>query len=546
MTPGPLTYWRTFRYLEPVQVYGRLWFRVSRPRLDRTGAVPARRAASGEWVAPDSREPRFVGPTLFAWAGESVDVSLRGWDDPSVEKLVRYNLHYFDDLNAIGAEARAEWNRALLLRWVAENPPATGTGWEPYPTSLRIVNWIKWALGGNVLPDACIESLVLQARWLALRIERHLRGNHVVANAKALVFAGLFFDGPEAAKWLAAGVGILERELDEQILPDGGQFERSPMYHDLAVEDLLDLCNVMQAYERGLSPRARALATLLRARLPGMRRWSMAMRHPDGGISFFNDAAFGVALDPSALDAYAARLAVPVGGQSHASVTHLADSGYVRVELGQMVALLDVAPVGPDYLPAHAHADTLSFELSLGGHRVFVNSGTSCYGSSPERQRQRGTAAHNTVVVNDADSSEVWSGFRVARRARPVGLDVRDGSRIVVRCAHDGYRRLRGNPLHVRTWEFETQCLVVEDVVQGSFSRAAARWHLHPALTVAVHDATTAAIGLPTGVTVRMTSEGAPLRLEASTWHPEFGASIPSTCIVSDFRSGTVRTRLSW
>ncbi|MEN9780004.1 MAG: hypothetical protein RL014_1152 [Pseudomonadota bacterium] len=96
------------------------------------------------------------------------------------------------------------------------------------------------------------------------------------------------------------------------------------------------------------------------------------------------------------------------------------DSGYVRLDNGPAVALLDVAPVGPDYLPGHAHADTLSFELSVGAQRVLVNSGTSCYGSSAERLRQRGTAAHNTVVVNGQDSSEVWGGFRVARRPLPA------------------------------------------------------------------------------------------------------------------------------
>ena len=44
----------------------------------------------------------------------------------------------------------------------------------------------------------------------------------------------------------------------------------------------------------------------------------------------------------------------------------------------QMFAIFDVAPLGPDYLPGHGHADTLSFELSLFGHRFITNSGTSC------------------------------------------------------------------------------------------------------------------------------------------------------------------------
>src|SRR5690606_6973721 len=147
------------------------------------------------------------------------------------------------DLCAEGGDRRSAWHLDLLRDWVAANPPGHGDGWEPYPTSLRIVNWIKWALAGNTLPPACVHSLAVQVRWLRRCLEIHLLGNHLFANAKALVFAGLYFSGPEAHRWLATGLRILEREIAEQILPDGGQFERSTMYHALAYEDMLDLVN---------------------------------------------------------------------------------------------------------------------------------------------------------------------------------------------------------------------------------------------------------------------------------------------------------------
>ena len=146
------------------------------------------------------------------------------------------------------------------------------------------------------------------------------------------------------------------------------------------------------------------------------------MTHPDGRIAFFNDAAFAIACEPEALEAYANRLELAPISSPQTALTALTESGYLRLQLGSALALLDVAAIGPDYLPGHAHADTLSFELSLFGQRVLVNSGTSCYGISQERQRQRSTAAHNTVVIDAVDSSEVWSGFRVARRAKPMGL----------------------------------------------------------------------------------------------------------------------------
>ncbi|OYU68445.1 MAG: heparinase, partial [Burkholderiales bacterium PBB5] len=433
------TLWRTVRHLRPVQVIGRarlyLWHR---PQVDKRPAPPLR-AATGHWVACAGREASLVGPERFRFLSVEHALAEVGWDDPKVARLWRYNLHYFDDLNAQGAAQRSASHRALLDRWLADNPPPTGTAWEPYPVSLRIVNWIKWFLAGAHPEPAWLHSLAVQARWLGQHLEWHLLGNHLFANAKALVFAGLYFDGDEARHWLQTGLRILQREIPEQILADGGHFERSPMYHALALEDLLDLLNLLQARAPAGSPAANLQATL-REHAARMLQWLHCMSHPDGTVGLFNDAAHGIAPDNTALDAYAARLGV-VAGTIEDGVRPLQPSGYVRVTRGAVRALLDCAPIGPDYLVGHAHADTLAFELSLHGRRLIVNGGTSCYGLDAQRLHERGTAWHSTVQVAGANSSEVWSGFRVGRRARVIRSQVQGWS---VLAAHDGYHHLAG------------------------------------------------------------------------------------------------------
>jgi len=500
-------------------------------------------------VPSAARPASLLGPQRFRFLNDTRDLEVHGWDDPRVDKLWRYNLHYFDDLNARDAEARLPWQRALLERWVRENPPAKGTGWEPYPTSLRIVNWIKWAWRGNALPDECAHSLAIQVRWLSRRLETHLLGNHLFVNAKALVMAGLFFGDVEAARWVEQGMRILAEQVPEQILPDGGQFELSPMYHALALEDMLDLVNGMATAPSVIPSRWHAATRDWPGVVASLRRWLAAMCHPDGAISFFNDAAIGIAASPAELEGYARRLGCPDIAPGGALV-RLSQSGYVRVERGPAVALLDVALVGPDYLPAHAHADTLSFELSLFGTRVLVNSGTSRYGSDAERQRQRGTAAHNTVIIDGENSSEVWSGFRVGRRGRPVGLEVTGVPEITVRCSHDGYRRLPGQPLHTRQWSFDARRLVVNDSISGVFREAQARYHLHPSITV--HECSGSGEGgavdlrLPGGEQLRVTVSGGRLGQERTTWHPEFGMAQPNLCLAIDFTGPSVRTEFAW
>ena len=465
------------------------------------------------------------------------------WDPAGTTRLWRYNLHYFDDLTAAGAASREEWHRALLARWVEDNPPLRGTGWEPYPTSLRIVNWIKWTLGGGALPSPCVASLAVQARWLAGRLETHLLGNHLFSNAKALLFAGTWFDGPEADRWFATGRDILRGELDEQFLPDGGHFELSPMYHALGVEDLLDLTNLAAAFP------ARWAGVLDRRWLPRLvaaRQWLQVMQHPDGDVAHFNDSAAGIAPTGAALEQYAQRLGLPPLPRLPACV-HLRDSGYVRLAHADAVLLVDVASVGPDYLPAHAHADTLSFELSVRGRRMLVNSGTSTYAVGRQRDIERGTAAHNTVVVDGRDSSEVWAGFRVGRRARVSGVSVDSASR-TVEASHDGFSRAFSRRLHRRRWTLGANALAVEDGVTGSFTRAEAYYHLHPSVTdppTLSPDGRVATCTAPGGM-ISLTATGAGWRIEPGAWHPRFGATMPAFCLVATFDGASATVRIEW
>ena len=563
----------------------------------------------------------MTGPRSFVFLNEPGALDEIGWDGEQREKLWRYNQHYFDDLNAIDAEARRAWHLALIEDWIAHNPPGQGNGWEPYPLSLRVVNWVKWALSGGELSPAAVHSLAVQARWLTGRLEIHLLGNHLFANAKALLFAGLFFEGAEADGWRKTALAILAREIPEQFLPDGGQFELSTMYHALALEDALDLLDVTACYGGGRAAVGGAesdllvggapsdaamddcarVRGLLAPRVGAMRHWLRVMCHPDGEIALFNDAAIGIAPSVAELEAYFARCVLDAAAPGLKTVEHLADSGYIRLTasppvgapagakravdggavvddgtaafaaaaaptggvdasvgapqganngaiLPAAVALLDVARVGPDYLPGHAHADSLSFELSVFGRRLLVNGGTSCYGMSAERLRQRGTAAHNTVVVDGLDSSEVWGGFRVARRAHPHGLQVReDGQGAVVRCSHDGYRWLPGRPRHTRQWALHAAELVVDDELAGDYREAVAQYRFHPDVAVSIEaDGRSGTAALLGGERVRWVIEHGDGELVPSSWHPHFGVSMPCSLLRVRLAGGRARVRFAW
>lgn len=532
-----LRYWHTLRHLKPGQFTARAWHRLHRPRVDASPA-PALAHRSGPWVAPIARERSISGGSATFLSVTRDIMGSSCWNDPSVPKLWLYNLHYHEDLLDPEPMRRAE-QQDFMRRWVAENPAAVGNGWEPYPISLRTVAWLKWAVAGTGLPDDLRQSLAVQVRWLGERIEHHLLANHLFVNAKALAMAGMAFEGAEADRWLRRGIGLLERELPVQVLADGGHFELSPMYHALILEDLLDLINAARAWPgrvdiRTIEGWSRTAASMV--------RWLQAMTHPDGGISFFNDAAFGIAPEVGSIVAYAARLGIDPTPAMVAPVMDLSASGYVRASRGLATLLCDVAAIGPDEQPGHAHADTLSFELSLGAQRVVVNGGTSTYAIGPQRMLERATRSHSTLEFAGHDSSEVWGGFRVARRARivsrSVGIDPDDA--VTITGAHDGYTRLHQGAVHRRSWLLAPGHLVIED----SFPRrpCTIRMLLHPSL----EPIGVGSFRLPDGRALSLAVVGGDAMVESASWSPGFGRTVPTHCIVIAMQDPVLRIDLSW
>jgi uncharacterized heparinase superfamily protein len=453
-----------------------------------------------------------------------------------------YNLHYFDFLSSEDAMLDPDFYSRLISLWIQDNPPCSGIGWEPYPLSRRITSWIKWFLAGKAPADEALNSLIVQIRALNANIEYHLLGNHLLANAKALIFAGLFYEGAEPDTWLTRGIDILKQELPEQILADGGHFERSAMYHSLVLEDLLDIVNISRVYEIPSIVdfvNASIISTANR-----MRTWLGAMLHPDRKLALFNDAAFGIAPSPEELEGYACELGLgaltPQG-----EFVHLNESGYIRLQTADTVMILDVGPIGPDYVPGHAHADTLSFEMSIFGHRVFVDTGTFCYSKGKVRSYTRSTPAHNTVSFRNADSSEVWDIFRVGRRAYPFNLEVHNsGNTFQVSCSHDGYRRFRGSPIHRRTWTLNSNSLVVSDTITADGS-AIAHFHFDPSLEC-LAEGESGRLILPDCKPIKWKALTGQAVLTRSKYYPEFGKVQRNRCLNVVAKGGKASIIFEW
>jgi uncharacterized heparinase superfamily protein len=204
-----------------------------------------------------------------------------------------------------------------------------------------------------------------------------------------------------------------------------------------------------------------------------MRRWLGTVLTPHGDVPMLND---GFPVSPEVLDGIAP--AAPSVGPLHV----LPDTGLVLARAGDWQVLADVGLPCPRELPAHAHADTLSCVVHVGAEPLIIDTGTSTYAPGAARDRERSTAAHNTVEVDRRDSTEVWGAFRAGRRARVLGVSAHaDADAITVEATHDGYRHLPGRPEHQRRWSVCADELRIDDTVTGrGRHHVAVRWHLAP------------------------------------------------------------------
>lgn len=471
------------------------------------------------------------------------------WGNPIKGRLWLYNLNYFQYLFP-GETLNSEKAVKLISSWINENSPGSTNSWDPYPTSLRLVNWIKYLNEVTLPPQALspiLESLYHQIRCLEKSIEYHLLGNHLFRNAKALIFAGLFFKGDEPDRWLEKGVQILKHEMDEQILSDGGHFERSPMYHSMILEDSLDLINLCKPDNR---PPLDELTEKLCITTCKMIAFLNGMTHPDGQIALFNDAAFGIELPPLALFKYYSKVTGNYVDVKNDSAVCFPETGYyILAPSADSRLLIDCGPIGPNYQPGHSHCDALSFELTLKGQRVVVDSGCCQYEDSPIRQYNRGNAGHNVLTIDDLNQSEVWGAHRCARRARPIYARAERGQNgsLVFEGAHDGYRRLSGSPVHHRRVQWSDDRIQISDQVEGRGQHMIElRLHIHPDLKASHNMGFIEIRRNHTAYMIVSLIGLGRIDIEKGWYCPEFGLKRKCPVLVARFNNETLPFKTGW
>ena len=525
--PRNLDYWiryvHTVRHLKPIQVWSRVLLAakqriggMSLPELpDSLDPIPAPSSIPSGHDPWNTREDVLNGTFTFLNQTQNLGVTV-DWDAPDMPLLWRFNLHYFQYIHLLNLDEQVK----MCLAWINAHPPGASIAWHPYPTSLRLVNWAKT----RIRTRAILESAYLQAGHLYRNIEYHILGNHLIENARALVVMGQFFRQKNEAKlWFEKGIDLIVSEIKEQVLSDGGHFERSPMYHALMLECFLDVIEVVPATHK-------AHAVLMPA-ITQMADFLASLTHPDGHLVLFNDATQEVAPMPNHI---LERVQTLTGHHAEKKAVFQA-SGYYLYNGNDTYLALDAGPVGPDYLTAHAHADVFSYELSVLGTQFIVDSGVYEYQKGPMRDYVRSTRAHNTVCIDEQDQVECWDSFRVGRRWKPDNIVFASQSS---QCRFDGiyggYAHLIGDQIMHRrkvTINENVRQVQIDDLIDGQGTHCVESLiHLHPEVQIKQHEDY---ILLTRGnVSCKLFTQPSTAKIESGWYCPQFGTRLSNSVVV--------------
>jgi uncharacterized heparinase superfamily protein len=453
----------------------------------------------------------------------SFETCLPDWQScPDGDRLWTYNLHYFEyGIDLLWAyRSSGEMCYLLVLielinDWIEKNPFWTPIAWDAYPLSRRLIamtTLLAHLHDEPVFRRRCLEpllaSLCQQAAFLAGNLEFDVDNNHLITNARALVWAGTYLRGhTDAEQWLTRGLYLLGQESDRQILSDGGHTERSMSYHLVVLQDYLETAILLEQLDIEIPDALRQVISV-------MFDFLLHFVKGDGSLFAFNDTVTGYPLPATQMTAVgAAYLSHPglkesatkatgdyldwlmgdAGRKAYDSVqtaksrpksVAFPESGYFLMRSSDSrdapMLLFDCGPIGPRHSAAHAHADTLSFELTARGQSLLIDPGVFEYKAGEWRDFFRSTSVHNSVTVDGQDQSLFWGPFRVAEMAEAQLLhwettDAYD----YVEGKHNGYARLKSPVMHSRSVRYlKPSRWIITDTLESD-GRANHLYQLH-------------------------------------------------------------------
>ncbi len=437
--------------------------------------------------------------------------------------------------------------RSLVDAWYDSAGTWDTIAWRPDVIARRLMSWMahsKYLFDGADIKwqSDFIRRMARQARHLRRTATIAAPGERKMTAAIGLALSGLCLS--EGARRSDKGLRLVERELDRQILSDGGHVSRCPSIH---LSILLDLIMLRQVLTNTNTPCPDKIQHAIDRMTPMLRFF----RHGDGRLGLFNGSTEE---ENGAADAVLSRDEI-----NAAPLLDARHSGYHRIKAGKTTALIDAGPPPRGRFSQRMHAGCLSFELSAGPHRIVVNCGDARDHGLDWRIACRATAAHSTLTIDDTSSAaflwgRFWTGLlgeRLIAGPSHVAADRQEESGATwINASHDGYVESFGLTHERRIYmdakgeDFRGEDNLLRDVPRDSdileTRDFTLRFHLHPDVRVSLaRDEQSVLLLLPNGDGWRFRAAGGRVMLTESIYLGKPGAMRKSTqIVVSGITSG--------
>ncbi len=427
-------------------------------------------------------------------------ISFDDWDHSNRSLLFRFNLNYFEWLWQLESNVTEDEFVNVVSRylqsWTFHCKTFDAIKWSPYVISLRMIVLID--LHNRHRLDSDIDKSIMRQIILSYRILKGLKeydveGNHLIKNLKALIIADCYFGN---SKSLNRHLNELKNTCNYQILKDGAHYERSMSYHVQVLSDLIDIHNALTKYDSATG-KASHLVTWMTQIINRMHQWLLDSISPTGEPWAVNDC---FRIDPDLIQLitnYCDREIIPhlksdgrgLSNLDIASPDRLKQpeySGYFTYRpydqtKSKLSLLFDVGNPCPKELPAHSHADTFNVLLYFDQTPILCDTGVSTYEAGLRRSYERSSRAHNTVTIDNENSTQVWGSFRAGRKAQVTVENSDENNNVISICAHhDGFSHLSGAPVHTRQIQLhknENKLKIFDTILGSGFHDIA--WYFH-------------------------------------------------------------------
>ena len=498
---------------------------------------------AGKLAEVDTESPFEIDPPSEGWAREL------------------YGFGWLRHLRAAGSELSREQAKVLVNDFIALKRSLPGLAWQPEIMGRRVISWLSNSVlvldtGEPQAYETFLRALSSQLRYLSASYRDAPDGVPRLVSLMALVYAGLCIAEQQAV--VERYTRPLCKELERQILPDGGHISRNP---EALVELLLDLLPLKQCFVARDRPPPKELTDAIERIMPMLRFF----RTSDGTLTRFNGAG------PTPTDALATALAYDdVKG---APVRYAANSAYARLECGSTLFICDIGPTPAASLSMTAHAGFLSFEMSSGNAPMIVNCGTPSVDHDEWRPFSRSTPAHSTLAFEDVSSGEFGTSgtngalptvdaplLGPANAQATLSDQVDSTDNIRIRGSHDGYLE-RFGVTHARQMLIAPNGLLIsaedklsapqglkspdENLIAGDY---AVRFHLHPSVRAELgSDGQSVELRLKNGEAWRITSNASETTLEQSFFLADArGPQSTSQVVLGGFIGEASEVRIVW